>query len=121
MRHGASLGFALAVGVFSLFACTRSPMPRSMASAAAGSPLAKVQPGMSFEQVVHVLGLPTSQTTYPTSQVFNPLAVGNEAYVTAFRYGKLGRVWFAGPDYRGQGTSVIGVEEDASETGLSGE
>src|SRR5262249_24007050 len=99
--------------------CAPPAAPRDMTSqpVSATSPLAKVRAGMTFAEVVEVLGPPSSQSSGLTMHAFNPLAVGNQAQVTAFHYSKLGRVIFAGPDLRGQNAAVIGVEEDSRETG----
>jgi len=118
-RDSASVLLALAV------CCTVgcAPQPPRRASmqpdraVSADSALSKIREGMSFEQVVTVLGPPTSQSSQLTAHAFNPFAVGNQGQITHFYYGKLGRVVFAGPDFRGGGTSVIAVEEDPGEPG----
>lgn len=80
-------------------------------------PLARIERGMSFEQVVAILGPPTSHSRRLTIHAFNPFAFGNEIQTTEFRYAGLGRVRFAGPDYRGERTEVLAVEPDPGESG----
>jgi len=98
-------------------ACSTAPSVAPQRPVSKTSPLSKVRQGMTFTQVVDVLGPPTAQSRQLTAHAFNPFAVGNEGQVTRFHYVKLGRVVFAGPDFRGQDASVIAVEEDASEPG----
>ncbi len=98
-------------------ACAAAPPAVPQRPVSKTSPLAKVREGMTFTQVVEVLGPPTSQSRQLTAHAFNPFAVGNEGQITRFHYVKLGRVVFAGPDFRGQGAAVIAVEEDAAEPG----
>jgi hypothetical protein len=108
------------LAAFFAIACQppRSAVTRGVAPAASEkSPLAKVKTGMTFEEVVAVLGPPTSQRRQLTGQAFSPLAIGNQAQTTSFHYPKLGRVIFAGPDYRGQNAEVIAVEVDPNESG----
>lgn len=111
---------ALAIALLAFAGCTSArTSPRGVAPAAASSesPLSKIKTGMSFEQVVEILGPPTSQRQHLTGHAFNPFALGTEAQTTEFRYPRLGRVLFAGPDYHGGGAEVIAVEVDAGETG----
>ena len=100
-----------------LTGCAMSQPTRPQQSISKTSPLAKVQNGMTFTQVVTVLGPPTSQSRELTAHAFNPFSVGPESQITRFHYKKIGRVIFVGPDPRGEGAAVIGVEEDAGETG----
>jgi hypothetical protein len=97
--------------------CAVSPPSLPQQPVSKGSPLAKVQTGMTFTQVVGVLGPPTSQSRELTLHAFNPFSIGPEAQITRFHYVKLGRVVFVGPDFHGQGASVIAVEEDPAEPG----
>jgi len=114
-------GLLLALTVCALAACVpEQPRPAGIQPervASSNSTLAKVRPGMSFDQVVTILGPPTSQTSRLTAHAFNPFAVGNQGQITNFYYQKVGRVMFAGPNFQGGGTSVIAVEEDAQEPG----
>jgi hypothetical protein len=107
------LGAALACSI----GCAASAPSRPQQPVSKTSPLAKVHTEMTFAQVVEVLGPPTSQSRRLTAHAFNPFAIGNQGQITEFHYLKLGRVVFAGPDFRGQGASVIAVEEDSTEPG----
>jgi hypothetical protein len=107
---------AIALLCFGLVGCaTQSVPPQRPVSAK--SPLAKIHHGMTYTQVVDILGLPTSQSRQLTAQAFNPFAVGNQGQITSCYYAKLGRVVLAGPDFSGGGTEVISVEEDSTEAG----
>ena len=107
----------LATAVALAIGCAVEPPSRPQRPVSKTSPLAKIHPGMTFTQVVEALGPPTSQSRRLTAHAFNPFATGNQGQVTEFHYLKLGRVVFAGPDFQGQGASVIGVEEDSAEPG----
>jgi hypothetical protein len=107
----------LSVAVVCAIGCAVDPPSRPQQPVSNTSPLAKVHPGMTFTQVVEVLGPPTSQSRRLTGHAFNPFAIGNQGQITQFHYLKLGRVVFAGPDFQGQGASVIVVEEDPGEPG----
>jgi hypothetical protein len=80
-----------------------------------------IQKGMTFERVVDILGPPAAQESHVTAYAFSPLAFGPEVQWTDFRYPKVGRVIFQGPNPLGRGASVIGVEYDPAETGLETE
>ncbi len=82
-----------------------------------GSPLARIQPGMSFEKVVELLGPPAAQEQHITLYAFSPLSFGPEVQWTSFHYPNVGRVIFQGPNPRGKDASVLGVEHDPTETG----
>ena len=112
--------FGAVLGTLYVFGCAASPQygPGSFAVSSKSSPLAKVKSGMTFSQVVEILGPPTSQTSQLTAHAFNPLAIGNQGQVTTFHYAKIGRVIFAGPDFRGGGTAAIAVEEDSRASGF---
>ena len=108
------------LGVVALLGCAPPPHsgPGAFAVTSKSSPLARVKGGMTFSQVVEILGPPNAQRSQLTPHAFNPLAIGNQGQVTYFHYAKVGRVVFAGPDFRGQNAAVIAVEEDSGETGL---
>ena len=98
----------------------RPVVARGIAPASSSqSPLAKIKTGMTFDQVVEILGPPAAQRRQLTGHAFSPLAIGTEAQVTSFHYARLGRVIFAGPDFQGQKAEVIGVEVDPNESGRS--
>jgi hypothetical protein len=107
----------LATTVAFAIGCAVEPPSRPQRPVSKTSPLAKIHPGMTFTQVVEALGPPTSQSRRLTGHAFNPFATGNQGQITEFHYLKLGRVVFAGPDFQGQGASVIAVEEDPAEPG----
>lgn len=112
-----SAGLFLVLVVYFVAGCAQNPPRPASTSISPGSPLAKVHTGMSFEQVVTILGPPSGQESHMTAHAFNPFAVGNQGQITYFYYAKLGRVVFAGPNFSGGGTEVIAVEEDSSESG----
>ena len=115
--HRICKGWLLATAVAVAIGCAVEPASRPQRPVSKTSPLAKIQPGMTFTQVVEVLGPPTSQSRRLTGHAFNPFAIGNQGQITEFHYRKLGRVVFAGPDLQGGGASVIAVEDDPAEPG----
>ena len=117
MRHGGHHRWIVAAAIAWGLGCAANPALQPPRSVPPGSSLAQIQSGMTFEQVVAKLGPPTSQSRQLTAQAFNPFKIGNEGQITKFHYKNLGRVLFAGPDFRGQGTAVIAIEEDPLEPG----
>ena len=120
-RRGRQIVVCLvALGFLAACAPQRPKVARGIAPAAsAESKLAKVKTGMTFDEVVAILGPPTAQRRQLTGHAFSPFALGTEGQVTSFHYARLGRVIFSGPDFRGQGAEVIAVEVDATESGRS--
>ena len=86
----------------------------------AGSPMAKIQTGMSMEQVTNILGAPTSQSNYASGKAWIPFYYGNDVMRTAYYYKGLGRIVFAAGNQfgAGRGGAVERVEYDPSESGF---
>lgn len=88
--------------------------------APAGSPLAKVQSGMTKKQVKDLLGAPTDENSYATGKAWIPWYFGNDAHRTSYYYKGMGRVVFAdGNIFGGGGTEVIRVDYDPTESGAA--
>lgn len=81
-----------------------------------GSSLAKVQRGMSAEQVREILGEPTSTNAYMTGKAFIPFYYGTDTARTDWKYKGLGRVVFSRNQYTGS-LKVIRVDYNPNESG----
>lgn len=85
-----------------------------------GSPLAKVQSGMTKKQVKDLLGAPTDENSYATGKAWIPWYFGNDARRTSYYYKGMGRVVFAdGNIFGGGGTEVIRIDYDPTESGTA--
>jgi hypothetical protein len=85
----------------------------------AESPLAKVQVGMSMQEVSNILGMPTNQVKYATGKAWIPWYFGDDASRMEWSYKGMGRVVFTGGNvFGGGGGQVMRVDYDPSETGL---
>jgi hypothetical protein len=83
------------------------------------SPLAKIQIGMTAQEVSNILGMPTNQVSYATGKAWIPFYYGDDARRTEWSYKGLGRVVFAGGNvFGGGGGRVNRVDYDPSETGI---
>ena len=83
----------------------------------ANSPLAKVQVGMSEQEVEKLLGPPTSQNEYVTGKAFIPFYYGEDRWRRSFFYQGLGRIVFAGSGGFSRDVRVERVEYDPNEPG----
>jgi hypothetical protein len=83
----------------------------------AGSPLAKVQVGMSARDVEAILGPPSDENAYMTGKAFIPFFYGRDRWRRAYFYKGVGRVVFAGGGGFSQNARVTRVEYDPNETG----
>src|SRR5437867_4080019 len=109
--------------VVGIVACARrapeaAPEGR-MAPPPAGSPLAKVQPGMTPREVEGILGPPNDENAYMTGKAFIPFFYGGDRWRRAYFYKGLGRVVFAGGGGFSQNAHVQRVEYDPTEDGRS--
>jgi len=69
----------------------------------AGHPLAKIEPGMSDDQVVSILGPPDHQNAYITGKAFIPFNYGaGDTSRTDFFYKGKGRVTFTRNQWNGR-------------------
>ena len=83
------------------------------------SPLAKVQVGMTAQEVSNILGMPTNQVSYATGKAWIPWYFGDDARRTEWSYKGLGRVVFTGGNvFGGGGGRVNRIDYDPSETGI---
>jgi hypothetical protein len=83
------------------------------------SPLAKIQIGMTAQQVSNILGMPTNQVSYSTGKAWIPWYFGDDARRTEWSYKGLGRVVFDGGNvFGGGGGHVNRVDYDPNETGI---
>lgn len=82
-----------------------------------GTPLARVELGMSESQVRKIIGEPTSQKNYVTGKAWIPHYYGSDASRVDYKYKNVGIVVFSRNRYSG-GTSVIRVDYDPNEDGF---
>jgi hypothetical protein len=94
-----------------------APMRANATPPPAGSPLAKVQVGMSAREVENVLGTPNDENAYMTGKAFIPFFYGQDRWRRAYFYKGLGRVVFAGGGGFSQNAHVTRVEYDPGEPG----
>ena len=98
-----------------------APAEAALPPPPANSPLAKVQEGMTYQDVMNILGAPTAQNSYESGKRWIPYYYGNDVSRTSYFYKGLGRVVFAaGNVFGGQSSgSVVRVEYDPAETGVA--
>ncbi len=82
-----------------------------------GTPLARVEMGMSEGQVRNILGEPTSQNSYMTGKAWIPYYYGSDTSRMDYKYKGVGVVVFGRNRYSGQ-TRVIRVDYDPAEDGF---
>jgi outer membrane protein assembly factor BamE (lipoprotein component of BamABCDE complex) len=88
--------------------------------APAGSPLSKVQLGMSKKQVSDILGHPDDENSYASGKAWIPYYYGNDVRRSSWFYKGVGRVVFADGNAFGGGTpEVVRVDYDPSESGVA--
>lgn len=128
MRRIVSLIFMCTVVVTLSVGCaSQSKAPATSGTAAASgpaaippdSPLAKVQTGMTMQQVSNALGMPTNQVQYATGKAWIPWYFGDDARRTEWSYKGVGRVVFTGGNvFGGGGGHVLRIDYDPNETGI---
>jgi hypothetical protein len=118
------LAVAVLVGTMAvgLAACAKDgPSPEDSAVRAtpppAGSPLAKVQVGMSQREVENLIGAPQDENAYVTGKAFIPWYYGGDRHRVAYYYKGMGRVIFAGGGGFSGTSTVSRVEYDPNEPG----
>lgn len=110
--------FALAVAGCSSKSAPPPP-PQAARPIPPDSPLAKVQIGMSAQDVSNILGVPTNQVSYSTGKAFIPWYFGDDVRRTEWSYKGIGRVVFTGGNvFGGGGGHVERVDYDPNETGV---
>ncbi len=83
------------------------------------SPLAKINIGMTAQEVSTILGMPTNQVSYASGKAWIPFYFGDDARRTEWSYKGLGRVVFTGGNvFGGAGGHVERVDYDPTETGV---
>lgn len=98
----------------------QAPAAEQGVPAPAGSPLAKVQIGMTKHQVKELIGSATDESSYSTGKVFIPFYFGNDARRSSWFYKGMGRVVFAdGNAFGGGGSEVVRVDYDPTESGIA--
>lgn len=122
MRRTIVLLAVLLAFAFALAGCSGKSDPAPAPAAAtipADSPLAKVQVGMTANEVSQILGMPTNQVSYATGKAWIPWYFGDDARRTEWSYKGLGRVVFTGGNvFGGGGGRVTRVDYDPNETGV---
>lgn len=122
-RAATFAGIALSL---TLAACaaqqSSSAAPAKTAEAAPppDSPMAKIKPGMSAQEVMNILGAPDDQNAYATGKAWIPFYYGDDVRRTAYFYKGKGRVVFTGGNvFGGGGGQVVSVEYDPNEPGVA--
>jgi hypothetical protein len=82
----------------------------------AGSPLAKITPGMGMKEVTDILGQPTDTNTHITGKAFIPYYFGEDRAETIAYYKGLGRVIYSTAN---GSPRVSSVQYDPGETGYT--
>jgi outer membrane protein assembly factor BamE (lipoprotein component of BamABCDE complex) len=95
------------------------PSEKVYPPAPAGTPFASIKVGMDSQQVVALIGSPTSQGAYMTGKSFIPFYYGGDTHRIQYNYKDQGRIILS-PDSRFTSSlSVIEIEYDPTETGYS--
>lgn len=116
-----ALGFAMLLGGCSTKHSDTAPPAAAAAPASvpASSPLAKIQVGMTAQEVSNILGMPTNQVSYASGKAWIPFYFGDDARRTEWSYKGMGRVVFSGGNvFGGGGGRVNRIDYDPSETGI---
>jgi hypothetical protein len=123
MMHRPIVFAAACVFALALAGCSSKSAPPPPPAAALpippDSPLAKIQIGMTAQDVSNILGMPTNQVSYSTGKAFIPWYFGDDVRRTEWSYKGLGRVVFNGGNvFGGGGGHVERVDYDPNETGV---
>jgi len=123
MRRSLTLLLAICALCTALVGCSAksgdSTAPATGLAIPANSPLAKIQIGMTAQQVSTILGMPTNQISYSTGKAWIPWYFGDDVRRTEWSYKGLGRVVFNGGNvFGGGGGTVNRVDYDPNETGV---
>ena len=87
----------------------------------ANSPFAKIQPGMSEQEVAKIVGFPDDSHAYITGKAFIPWYFGPDQSRFVGYYKGKGRIVFSGGNQWGAGRGkVVRVEYDPTEDGIAG-
>jgi len=82
-----------------------------------GSKFAKVQPGMSRQEVENLIGLPTSRDGHITGKQYIPFYFGGDTYRTDWYYKGEGELTFSNNSYVSSNESLIYIRVDAKASG----
>jgi outer membrane protein assembly factor BamE (lipoprotein component of BamABCDE complex) len=119
--HGIAAGLLVIAGLAGCSSKSSAPPPAPAVRQPipANSPLAKVQTGMTAQQVTDVLGPPTNQVSYESGKRWIPWYYGSDVRRTEWSYKGLGRVIFTGGNQWGAGAGQVErVDYDPNETGV---
>jgi hypothetical protein len=124
LRVAAILALSTFLGACAARQSAPEPPPQPAVAAEpvpSGSPLARIQTGMTYEDVTNILGPPTTQIVYPSGKAWIPYYYGNDIMRSAYFYKGLGRITFASGNQFGAGRAgaVEKVEYDPNETGIA--
>ncbi len=81
------------------------------------SKFAKLEIGMSQQQVMDLIGPPTDTQSYTTGKQWNPFYFGNDAARMEMRYKSEGCITFTGVGIGGSHLTVYRIEYDPKEFG----
>jgi outer membrane protein assembly factor BamE (lipoprotein component of BamABCDE complex) len=119
--HGMAAALTLMAGLSGCASKSSAPPPAPAVRQPipANSPLAKVQTGMTAQQVTDLLGQPTNQVSYESGKRWIPWYYGSDVRRTEWSYKGLGRVIFTGGNQWGAGAGQVErVDYDPNETGV---
>ncbi|MFJ4348269.1 hypothetical protein [Pseudomonas sp. NPDC089401] len=115
----------LKIGLISAVAATAAcsngltqPAPPAK-PAPAGTPFAKIKPGMSLQQVHDLIGQPTENINTITGKAYIPFYFGNDATRIIDLYKGQGRIVYTGAGATGVNFRVHEVRYDKSESGYN--
>lgn len=114
------IGLIAAMGL--LAACgssPRAPQQQIIGQIPAGSPFAKIQPGMSMKQVHDLIGQPTDSYNRMTGKMFIPFYFGSDAVRMEELYKGQGRLTYTGVGATGASYNLYQITYDPSEDGYN--
>ena len=83
------------------------------------SPFAKIQNGMGYDQVVALIGPPTSPPyVYPTGKSFIPFHYGGDNYRKRGHWKGIGSITFSSDSSFSNSSSVVSVDYDPNDQGF---
>ena len=82
-----------------------------------GAKFSRLEIGMSYSQVLNLIGPPSDQYSHPTGKAWIPFYYGSGRYEHKLLYRGNGRLVFAGDAGFSGNAHLIGIEYNRSETG----
>ncbi|PTQ69133.1 hypothetical protein [Pseudomonas sp. GV071] len=85
----------------------------------AGSPFAKLRPGMSMQQTHDLIGMPTDAYSHTTGKAFIPFYFGKDSMRMEELYKGQGRITYNGVGIGGSTFNIYQITYDPSEDGYN--